>query len=111
MILLNLLFIQLICVLVIDISGFIDSVKYGISYILTKGKFPKTEFRIKPIDCSLCMTFWTGLIYIICMGQFSLPYLAYILALAVMTPIVKDVIVLLKDICIYVINKIYDILK
>ena len=111
MILLNLLFIQLICVLIIDISGFIDSLKYGISKILTKGKIPTADYRIKPIDCSLCMTFWTGLIYIICMGQFSLLLLAYILLLSIMTPILKDFINLIKDICIFVINKIYKLIE
>lgn len=111
MILLELLCIQLICVLVIDISGFIDSIKYGISKILTKGKIQSTDYRLKPFDCSLCMTFWVGLIYIICMGQFSLFLLAYILLLGIMTPIIKDIIILLKDICIFGINKIYDLIN
>ena len=111
MIFLNLLFIQIITVLVIDISGFIDSLKFGISKILTKGKIPTADYRIKPIDCSLCMTFWISLIYIICIGQFSLLLLTYILFLAVMTPILKDFINLLKDICIFIINKIYKLIE
>ena len=111
MILLKLLCIQLICVLIIDISGFIDSVKFGISKWLTKGKFPKADYRIKPFDCSLCATWWTGLIYIICTGQFSIFLVAYLLFLAVMTPVAKDIIILIKDICIFIINKIYDIIQ
>ena len=111
MILLKLLCIQLICVLVIDISGFIDSIKYGISKFLTKGKIPTTDYRIKPFDCSLCMTWWSCLIYMICIGQVSVFLLAYILFLAIMTPVAKDIIVLLRDICIKVINKIYDIIQ
>ena len=65
MILLKLLCIQLICVLIIDISGFIDSVKWGVSKWLTKGKIQTTDYRIKPFDCSLCMTWWSCLIYMI----------------------------------------------
>lgn len=111
MIFLELLCIQLICVLVIDLSGFIDSVKFGISKILTKGKIPTADYRIKPIDCSLCMTFWTGLIYVICMGQFSLFLLAYILLLAIMTTVVKEIIVLIRDILIYIVTKIENLLQ
>lgn len=111
MILLKLLCIQLICVLIIDISGFIDSVKWGVSKWLTKGKIPTTDYRIKPFDCSLCMTWWSCLIYMICMGQFSIFLLAYILFLAIMTPVAKEIIVLIRDICIKVINKIYDMIQ
>lgn len=105
---LNLLDIWVICVVVIDISGFIDSIKYGISYILTKGKLPTTNYRIKPFDCSFCMNFWISLIYIICIGQFSISVVAFILILSVFTPILKDFIILLKDICIKIIDKYYD---
>lgn len=111
MILLKLLCIQLICVLIIDISGFIDSVKWGVSKWLTKGKIPTTNYSLKPLDCSLCAVWWSGLIYIICIGQLSIYLIAYILFLAVMTPVVKDIIVLLRDICIKLINKIYDIIQ
>lgn len=111
MILLKLLCIQLICVLIIDISGFIDSVKWSVSKWLTKGKIPTTDYRIKPFDCSLCMTWWSCLIYMICIGQVSVFLLAYILFLSIMTPVAKEIIVLIRDICIKVINKIYDIIQ
>ena len=105
---LDLICIWFICVLVIDISGFIDSIKYGISYFLTKGKIPTTDYRLKPLDCSLCATTWCGLIYVLVTNQFSFPIMAFILLLAVFTPILKDIIILLKDICIKIINKFYE---
>lgn len=108
MILLKLLCIQLICVLIIDISGFIDSVKWGVSKWLTKGKIPTTNYRIKPFDCSLCMTWWSCLIYMICMGQLSVFLLAYILFLAIMTPVAKDIIILIRDVFVKLINKFYE---
>ena len=64
---LNLIFIWIVTVIVIDISGIIDSIKYGLSNMLTKGKIPTTDYRLKPFDCSFCMNFWTGLVYLICM--------------------------------------------
>lgn len=108
MMFLNLLFIQLICVLIIDISGFVDSVKWGISKFLTSGKIPTTDYRLRPFDCSLCMTWWSGLIYLICMKEVSLLLLAYVLFLAIMTPVAKDIILLIRDICIKIIDKFYE---
>lgn len=108
---LNLIFIWLIVVMIIDISGVMDSIKYGISKFLTHGKIPTTDFRIKPFDCSFCMNFWISLIYIICVGQFSLGLLAFILGLSVLTPILKDLINLVKDIFIFLINKIYNLIQ
>lgn len=108
MILLKLLCIQLICVLIIDISGFTDSVKWGVSKWLTKGKIPTTNYSLKPVDCSLCMTWWSCLIYMICIGQLSVFLLAYILFLAIMTPVAKDIIILIRDIFIKLINKFYE---
>ena len=108
MIYLNLFFIAVIVTCIVDISGFIDSIKYGISWLLTKGKLPKTNYSIKPFDCSLCMTFWTGLIYLLIIGQVTLPLLAFLLLLAISTTIIKETINLIKDLVIKLINIIYD---
>lgn len=108
---LNLIFIWIITVIIIDISGIVDSIKMLIAKILTKGKIPTNDFRMKPFDCSFCMNFWLGLAYILLVGQFSLGLLAFILVLSVFTPILKDIIILLKDLFIKLINKIYDILE
>ena len=56
--------LSLIIVFIIDVSGFIDSVKSAI-YKLLFGKNAKySPFSLKPIDCSLCMTFWVGFLYL-----------------------------------------------
>ena len=65
---LNLIYIWIIVVIIIDISDFIESLKTGISKLLTKGKIITTNFDLKPLSCSFCMNWWIGLIYIICMG-------------------------------------------
>lgn len=108
MIYLNLFFIAIIVTCIVDLSGIVESIKYGISWILTKGKLPKTNYRIKPFDCSLCMTFWTGLIYLLVIGQVTLPLLAFLLLLAISTILIKETITLLKDIVLKLINVIYD---
>lgn len=108
MIYLNLLLIAVIVVIIIDISGIIEDIKCRISKILTKGKIAKTDYRLKPFDCSFCMNFWVGLIFIILIGQFSILLLAYILLLSVLTPVIKETILLIKDTILKIINIIYE---
>lgn len=110
-ILLYLALIQFIIVSIIDDSGVIDSIKFGLSYILTKGKIPTSDYRIKPLDCSYCMNFWCGLIYLVIIGQFNIPYIAFVLLLSGLTPITKDLINLVRDLIIKAINKIYDLIQ
>lgn len=70
-------------VLVLDISGFMENVKSGLQKILdTKG-----TIRLKPFDCSLCMTWWTGLIYLFCVKELTLLNVVFLLILAVNTRI------------------------
>lgn len=103
---LNLLFIQMIIVFIVDISGFVDSVKVGISRLITKGKISKSDFRIKPFDCSLCTTFWVGLIYLLCVHQFSIPMIAFVCLLAATTGITKEIFYTLNDIVIKILRLI-----
>jgi hypothetical protein len=54
------------------------------------------------------MNWWIGLVYIIVAGQFSLLLVAYILLLSVMTPVIKESIMLIKDLILKLINVIYE---
>lgn len=110
MILLKLTIICLVNVLIIDISGFIDSIKSLISKLLTNKQIDTTNFRLKPFDCSFCMTFWTGLIYTIVIGQFTLVNLLIILLLAFMTEPFYRILLLIKDMILKLIDKIDGII-
>ncbi len=84
----NILLIALICVIIIDISGIIDEAEKGLSKWLGM----KNARIPKPFSCSLCMTHWVALIYILCAGGFSVLNYAYILFVAVLTPVIGDVV-------------------
>lgn len=103
---LDVFLIAVIVVIIVDISGFVDSLKSGIKYIATKGKMSSPDYSLKPLDCDFCAQFWTSLIYVIAMGEFSLWMLVWILLMSVMTPIIKDVIITIRDIMIKMIDKI-----
>lgn len=110
MTLINLLLIQLILVFIIDLSGVMNSIKYFISKHLTKGKIISDNFRIKPFDCSLCMTFWVTLIYLYLTHSFTLPLIATCCLFAFLTPVSKDLLLLIKDLITKLINTIYKII-
>ena len=102
----NLILIQLIIVFIIDLSGAVDSLKLFISKILTKGKIQTTNFDLKPFTCSLCMTWWTGLIYLLICHSFTIPYIALVALLSFLTPLSSSILLLIKDLSIFLINKL-----
>ena len=103
---LNLLFIQFIVVFIIDLSGFVDTMKAKLSSILTKGKIKSAGFRLRPFDCSLCAMFWAGLIYLLFTHQFTIPLIAYVCLLSVTTPITKDLYYTIQELITKLLNKI-----
>ena len=102
----NLILIQLIIVFIIDLSGAVDSLKLFISKILTKGKIQTTNFDLKPFTCSLCMTWWTGLIYLLICHSFTIPYIALVALLSFLTPLSSSILLLIKDLAIFLVNKL-----
>ena len=107
--LLNLIFIQLIVVFIIDLSGFVDTMKSKLSSILTRGMIKSSNYHIRPFDCSLCMTFWSGLIYLFVVDQFTLPLIAFVCLLSITTTLTKDTFYTIYDLFIRLLKKIDDI--
>jgi hypothetical protein len=105
MIYINLLLIGIIITFVLDTSGFYGEFTSIISGWMTNGQIKK-PIMIKPFCCSLCMTFWIGLVYIIISGGFSILNLAYLCLVAYMTPIYNDLMILLRDTITKIINKL-----
>lgn len=101
---LELFLIAVICVIIIDISGVIESIKSGIKRLLTNGRMSDPNYSLKPLDCSFCITFWTGLVYLLCIHSVSLWMLTYLLLICVMTPVIREVIVLIRDLFIKILN-------
>lgn len=109
-IILDLLCIATIIVVITGISDWPDSVKKLISYIFTKGKIVKTDYRLHLVDCEFCQIFWTGIIYLLLVGKFTLLYFAFVCLLATFSNIIKNTIMLVEDLIISLIQWIYKIL-
>ena len=97
------LLITICWVIILDQLHFFEDLTSTIKSILTKGKF-RNPIQIKPFSCSVCMSFWTNLIYIIIMGKFSIFMIGYILVLSWSTPIINSIFTLLKNLFIKLTN-------
>lgn len=102
----DLLMIATMWVVIIDTTDFYDRVTGGIRAALTGGKLRK-PFYVKPFCCSLCMTWWSGVVYLLLTHSVSLLTLGYVLGLAFFTPTIKDVLLLVRDMLAKAVNEIY----
>ena len=96
--------ITIIVVIIVDISGFIDSVKTLIGKVLGIN-----NVNLKPLDCSFCMNFWVSMAYLLITNELSITAVMVTLLLSTMTSIIKDAIYLIRDLIGKAINKIYNI--
>lgn len=93
-------------VVILDTTDFYDRVTGGIRAALTRGKFRK-PFYVKPFCCSLCMTWWSSVVYLLLTHSVSVLALGYVLGLAFFTPTIKDVLLLVRDMLAKGVNEIY----
>lgn len=100
----NLLCIQIILVFIIDLSGVIDHLSSLVWKWLNPG-LPYKGWMIPLVSCSLCSTWWAGIIYILITG-FTWKLLLYVALLAYFTPVTKDILIASKELLIKIINKI-----
>lgn len=100
--LIELLILTAIIVFIIDLSGVIEEMESGLAKWLKvkKARIPK------PFSCSLCMTWWIGLIYLICVNSFTLGWIAYVAVLSYLTPVIYNALTLIRDL----LNKGIDII-
>lgn len=106
----NILLLAVICVIVTDLTDFFDYVKKLIWILAFGHNKPYKELRIKLLDCSLCQTFWLSIIYVIWVGKVGIGILAYILIVAYLTTVIRDIIVMVRDYLVKLIDCVYKIL-
>ena len=106
MITLNLFLISVIWVLILDIAGFSEEIRKICGKILGISPSLAQNLELKPITCSLCMTWWTGVIYLIVIGKISFIYISLTLLFSCFTTTLKDFIFLVQDLITHFFNQI-----
>ena len=96
--------ITVIVVIIVDISGFIDSIKNLVGKVLGIN-----NVNLKPLDCSFCLNFWVSIAYLLITNELTITAVMVTLLLSTMTSIIKDAIYLIRDSIGKAINKIYNI--
>ena len=87
--LLNIILITVTVTLIIDVSGFADTIR---RFFTALGKRTPKLFV-----CSLCLSFWCQMIYLVITNSLNLFYIAYALVLSNLTPIIKGLWELVFD--------------
>ena len=112
-IIVNILLISIIIVFIVDLSGSIEHLMKPIVKHLLHIP-PQKDITLPLIECSLCVVWWSGLIYVcyvsianaFTFNQFLI--LVSVLALvSFLTPTRKDILVLIKDLIIRFIEVFY----
>lgn len=101
----NLLWISSIVCFIVDISGFIPSLKMGIWALLSNKQY--RDFSLKPIDCSLCMIFWAGLFYLYIINELNLYTILLVCLLSFLSSSITAVLRLFKDCIDILVDIIY----
>lgn len=104
--LLDIFSLTFIVVFIVDISGIVDAIKSFLSHFIGR-----RVQHLPPIDCSLCMTFWACLVYIIATGHFNIGGLAIVCAASAAASIVHSAIRLVADIIAKLFQTIQTIFK
>lgn len=104
MIYINLLIIAFLCVFIVDYSGFIQEMEGIFTRVL---KSPIPLHIPKPFSCSLCLTWWSSIIYLIIVHQFNFINILVVGGICCLTPEILSIIYFIKDI----INKFFDVVE
>ena len=112
-IIINILLLAIIIVFIVDLSGSIEHlVKPIVKHLLHIP--PQKDITLPLIECSLCCTWWVGLIYVcwvsiansFTFNQFLI-LVSVLSVVSFLTPVIKDMLVLIKDLIIRFIEVFY----
>jgi hypothetical protein len=97
--------ISVIICFIIDISGIIENIEWYL------GKWLGGKVIIpKPFSCSLCLTFWVGLIWLIVQGEVTLFNIMAVCLLSALTEQITNTITLFKQLIARLQDAIQDLI-
>lgn len=101
---LNIFLTALILVYGIDILGFVEEMKIKL-FKFVKGKnVIYKPYSLRPFDCSLCLSFWVGILILIFNLKLTIINIAYVCMISFFAPQYKDVLLTVQDMVQNIIN-------
>lgn len=101
----DLILVALVTIYIVDLSGYTETLLKVISAY--KGR-KITE--LKPFSCSLCMVWWVCLIYAAIVGNLTIPVVALIALLSLLSVPLGQLLMLIREVFLKVINKLMNLL-
>ncbi len=101
----DIILVALVTIYIVDLSGFTETLLKVISAY--KGR-KITE--LKPFSCSLCMVWWVCLIYAVIVGNLTIPVVALIALLSLLSVPFGQLLILIREAFLKVITKLMDLL-
>lgn len=101
----DIILVALVTIYIVDLSGFTETLLKVISAY--KGR-KITE--LKPFSCSLCMVWWVCLIYAVIVGNLTIPVVALIALLSLLSVPFGQLLILIREAFLKVINKLMELL-
>ena len=101
----DIILVALVTIYIVDLSGFTETLLKVISAY--KGR-KITE--LKPFSCSLCMVWWVCLIYAAIVGNLTIPVVALIALLSLLSVPFGQLLILIREAFLKVINKLMNLL-
>lgn len=105
---LQLLYIAVAVVYIVDLSGFTDSWRGLLARCI--GIRKESLRALPPFDCGECMTFWVCSIFAYCNASLTAGMVAYCAALAFGAIVIGQALDTAREAILHVINKIRNIL-
>lgn len=103
---LDLLLLLIICSFIVDISGIVDSLKYFVWLTFFKKQGRWEDIQLKPFSCLTCCFWWSGLIYLIVTGNFSLLGIAWVAFLSMMSSVITEILYWIREVVNWLLVKI-----
>lgn len=97
----DLILIQIIVVILIDISGIVQSIEGLIARMLSLKKA-----KVYMLECSFCMNHHISVIYLLLTGSLSLETYCFVLILCFLTSVTKDLLWGVRDRLIKLVSKL-----
>ena len=88
----NLIFLAILAVYLCDLCGVMDTIKTALGK-----KLGITLKRLPPLDCSLCMSWWFQLVYLLCIGECTIANLAIIAVVSFMSYPIGQLLILIRE--------------
>ena len=102
----DIILVALVTIYIVDLSGFTET---WLS-ILSHYKNRKIT-ELKPFSCSLCMVWWVCLIYAAIVGNLTIPVVALIALLSLMSGPIGQLLILVREGFIKLVNKLMEVWK